>query len=282
MDDLILLCLVLFLFVRIIGLLVSIDFFHDTKDSKFIIIILGWLFWIIATIFPILINFVKITYLNELFLVLNVLFAVMGTLFYMWGFLTYYISIPFKILILISAFTITMPLLLYYLINYTVAVQFTAFILNFILITAYIIPPLVKKKFIKFMGKSIRWYLATIILFVSYFPLSGIAFFLGYSYGLYEAENVLLIIIYYTPTITSTILIILMLVHLEYTMSSRKNFELKDKFSHELGNIMQVINSSADLLKVRANLNEDEKSNLKLIDVKCQEASKLIKEIRNI
>ncbi|MFW9865266.1 MAG: hypothetical protein ACFFEN_04135 [Candidatus Thorarchaeota archaeon] len=282
MDDIILLCLVFFLFVRIIGFLVAIDFFHDTKDSKFIIIILGWIFWIIATIFPILINFIKATHLNESFLVLNVMFAVMGTLFYMWGFLTYYLSLPFKMLILLLAFIITMPLVLSFLINYTVAVQFTAFILNFILITAYVIPPIVKKKFIKFMGKSIRWYLATIILFVSFFPLSGLAFFSGYSYGLYEAENVLLIIIYYAPIVISTILIIIMLVHLEYTMSSRKNFELKDKFSHELGNIMQVINSSADLLKVRANLNEDEKSDLKLIDVKCQEASKLIKEIRDI
>lgn len=282
MDNLILLCLILLIFVRIIGLGVSIDFLHDTKDSKFIYLTLSWVFWIFATIFPLFLNFVKTTGLKEFFLVLNVIFAVIGTAFYIWGFLKYYLSVPFKFMALVLVISITVPLLLYFSINYTTSVQFAALLLNFLLIAAYVIPPLMKRKFIEFMGKSIRWFFATILLFVIYFPLSAIAFLSGYSYGLYNAENVFFIIIYYVPIISTTVLLIITLVHLEYTLSLRQNFELKDKFSHDLGNIMQVINSSADLLKIRANLNEEEKSNLELIDAKCQEASKLIKEIRKI
>ena len=45
---------------------------------------------------------------------------------------------------------------------------------------------------------------------------------------------------------------------------------------------MQVIYSSADLFKRVVKIENKEKENLDLIERKCKEASKLIKEIRNL
>lgn len=46
---------------------------------------------------------------------------------------------------------------------------------------------------------------------------------------------------------------------------------MKDNYSHNLGNIMQVINSSSDLYNLTSKLGEKEKQNLDLIQKKCKE-----------
>ena len=86
----------------------------------------------------------------------------------------------------------------------------------------------------------------------------------------------------YVPTISSAVLLIILLVHLEYTTFSREKSELKDKYSHNLGNIMQVIMSSSDFIKGVTRLEASQKEKLDLVEKKCKEAAKLIKEIREI
>lgn len=282
MNDLVLLCLIFFIFVRVIGLGVSIDFLYETKNKKFICFILSWSFWILAPIFPIFSSIVGSTNLQELFLVLNVLFSLLATIFYIWGFFKYFMSVPSKIMIsLITLLAVTI-FFLYFIIDYAISIQFSTFMILIVSVSLYVIPPLKKKNFKVYVGKSIRWYFVVISALFIYFPVSFIISFQGYSYGLYDAENSFLIILNYVPTISTTILSIILLVHLEYTISSRESFDLKDKFSHNLGNIMQVINSSSDLINISANLNEQETTNLKLIQAKCKEASKLIKHIRKL
>ncbi|MFX1571475.1 MAG: hypothetical protein ACFFB0_01900 [Promethearchaeota archaeon] len=282
MNDLILLCLIMFMCVRAIGLGVSIDFFYDSKDHKFLYFILCWCFWIVANIFPIIVDLTEINILMEFYLVLNILFAVLGFVFYIWGFFKYYLKVPFRFMVFLTIITITIPLLLYIIIDYISAILFSMFLLNILLLGGYIIPLVKKKDFIKYMGKSLRWYFAIILTFIIYFPVSAISISLGYSYGLYNAENTLIIILYYVPTISSTFLLIILLVHLEYTISSREKFGLKDKYSHNLGNIMQVIYSASDIVKRTTKIENEEEEKLDLIERKCKEASKLIKEIRKL
>jgi len=282
MNDLVLLCLIFFIFVRIIGLGVSIDFFYDTKDTKFIYFTLGWIFWIIANIFPIFADMAEVNALRELYYVLNIIFALVGFIFYIWGFFKYYMHVPFRIMTVLITLSIAIPFLLYFTINFTIAILFSVFLINILLLSGYIIPPVKRKNFIKYMGKSIRWYYATVFTFVLYFPISAISFLMGYRYGLYNVEDTLMIILYYVPTISSTVLLIILLVHLEYNISSHQKFELKDNFSHTLGNIIQAIQSYSDLINLSASLNTQETSNLELIRKKCKEASKLIKEIRKL
>jgi len=282
MNDLVFLCLLFFIFVRILGLGVSIDFYYDTKDTKFIYFTLGWFFWIIAAFFPILAIINENNYLFEPFVVLNALFAALGGIFCMWGLFKYFLSIQPRLMISIIIVSIVMPIFLYITISFKISIQFSSLVLNLTLVSTYVIIPLKRKNFKKDIGKSIRWFYATIFSFFILIPVSITISLSGESYGLYNSDNLLLLILNYVPTISSSILLIILLVHLEYTISSREKSELKDKFSHNLGNIMQVINSSSDLISLSANLNNQETSNLELIHKKCKEASKLIKEIRKL
>jgi hypothetical protein len=185
-------------------------------------------------------------------------------------------------MITLIAISITIPLLLHFIIDYTVAIAFSVVTFNVLLLSAYIVPPIKKKEFSKYMGKTIRWYYAIILTFFLYFPISIITFTLGYKYGLYNAEDPFLIMLYYVPAITSTILLIILLVHLEYTISSREKFELKDKYSHNLGNIMQAISSAYELFSSNIESVKESAELDNLLKSKITEAAKLIKDIREL
>lgn len=282
MNDLVLLCLILFICVRVIGLAVSIDYFHDTKDNRFIYLMLGWTLWIIAALFPIFSNIFQNDMLLEFHLFLNALFGLIGGIFYTWGFYSYFVSIQFKKLVVLLIISILLPFSLYILINFRTAIQVSTVLLNILIFAAYIFPRLLIKDFKSYLGKSNIWYYITLLSLVLYIPISVMTSLLGHNYGLYETENSLIIMLYYAPTISSSILFIILLVHLEYTTSTRQKNDLKDKFSHNLGNIIQVINSASDLIDMSANLKEQEKKNLSLVQAKCKESAKLIKEIRDL
>ncbi len=282
MNELVLLCLIFFIFVRAIGLGISLDFFYDTKDRKFILFILCWIIWILAALFPIFSDLVESNSLKELFLFINAVLAVIGGLFYIWGLFKYFMAVSFKIMIIIIVIIIFLSSLLFFLINYSLSILFSALILNLTMICAYIVPPLKKNDFKKYMGKSIRWFYSTIILSSIYITTSIITSLLGEGYGLYESENTMFIILNYVPTISGTVMLLVLLVHLEYTISTRKKSEITDKYSHNLGNIMQVIYSSSDIIKRIIKLDVKVEEKLELIERKCKEAANIINEIRNI
>jgi hypothetical protein len=100
--------------------------------------------------------------------------------------------------------------------------------------------------------------------------------------GSFQSQDFTMIVGAYTSIIIMTILVIAFIIHLEYTISHEQQNQLKDKYSHNLGNIMQVIYSSTDLFKKITNLESIDNDKLDLIERKCKEASELIKEIREI
>ena len=80
----------------------------------------------------------------------------------------------------------------------------------------------------------------------------------------------------------ASLLLIILLVHVEYNSSASQKFELKDKYSHNLGNILQTISSTFELI-IKEAFSETELNKMnKLIMDKIKEASKLLKEIREI
>lgn len=72
-----------------------------------------------------------------------------------------------------------------------------------------------------------------------------------------------------------------MIIHLEHNIANQEKFQLKDTYSHNLGNIIQVI-FSASLLSEMDKTAEGESEKLQLIQKKCNEASEIIKEIRKL
>ncbi|MFX0021024.1 MAG: hypothetical protein ACFE9S_01765 [Candidatus Hermodarchaeota archaeon] len=282
MNYFVLSSLVLYIPIRIIGLGISIDFLYDTRDKKFVYFILGWIFWIIGVLFPIFSSILELNSFKELFLVLNAMFAAVGTVFYVSGLLKYYMTVSFKIVIYVIVTFLLITSLLYFYFTYSLSILISSNFLNLAMFSTYIVPPLKKKDFIKYMGKSIRWYYLVIISSLLYLPSSIYISFSGESWGLYDSENILLIIINYLPPIVANVLLIILLVHIEYSTSSKQKFDLKDKYSHNLGNILQVIYSSSDILNLINNLEIGNKEKLELMRIKCKEASQLIKEIRDL
>jgi hypothetical protein len=243
---------------------------------------LGWTSWIVAALFPISTDIVKSNGIGEFLLFLNALFGLIGGIFYTWGFYRYFKIIHFKILELFLVISILVSFSLYFLTNYRLAIQFSSLLLNSLIFVVYLFPIFSIKDLKIFLGKSKLWYYITFVSLLIFIPFSIMASLEGYNYGLYEAENTLIIILYYVPTISSSILFIILLVHLEYTLSTHQKRDLKDKFSHNLGNIVQVIIAASELIEKNTNLKEQEKINLDLIQTKSRESAKLIKEIREL
>ncbi len=282
MNDLVLLSLIIFIFVRVIGLGISIDFLNGTKAEKFKFLTLGWLFWILAALTPIFSNLVENIYLKEFLLVLNAFLAALGAFFYLWGFLKYFMTVSFKKMVLLIIIFIISTVLFFLITDYTVTITFCAVFINLILISTFVIPPIKKKSFKKFMGRSIIWFYASVLTISLFFPVSIIITLQGYGYGLYNADDPVLIMFNYVPAIAANFSLIILLVHLEYTTSSRKQLELKDNYSHDLGNILQVISSAFELIEMKGR-SESETSELgELLKDKLNEAAKQIRDIREL
>ena len=87
---------------------------------------------------------------------------------------------------------------------------------------------------------------------------------------------------FHIPVLIAHIFVILFIVHLEYVSTNKKKNDLKDKYSHNLGNIMQAISSAQELIDDK-NIAKEKTSELNhLIKIKIDEASKLIREIRKL
>ncbi len=104
----------------------------------------------------------------------------------------------------------------------------------------------------------------------------------GYTFGFYYDEFSILMFINYFVGIINAIFILIYSIHLEYDILRNQKYRLRDKYSHDLGNLIQVIYSATDLTDVNDDLSKEKAENLELIQKKCEEAAKLIKEIKKI
>ncbi len=282
MNDLVLLSLIILFFIRVIGLGISIDFLNDTKAEKFKFITLGWVFLALGALPPIFSNLVENIYLKEILLVLNAFLVTLGAFFLLWGFLKYFMMVSFKKMISLIIIFIISTVLFFLITDYTVAITFCALCINLTLIITFGIPPIKKKGFKKYIGRSIIWFYASALMLSLFFLVSIIINLQGYGYGLYNADEPVLIMFNYVPPIVANICLIILLVHLEYTLSFRKQLELKDNYSHDLGNILQVISSAFELIEMKGR-SESETSELgELLKDKLNEAAKQIREIREL
>ena len=246
---------------------------------------LSWIFFIIGSLFGVIYNIQLHHILNISVLVLNTSFISVATIFYAWAIGKYSKSISDKNMVLLIGFTITLIIFVdFYEEIYTgrgLAFIIVYFIISLTIIFVYIIP-LSSKEFRKKMGKSLRWYYIAVICYFSYFPLFIITSSQGYGYGVYNAEDPGIIMLHYIPTLTATLLLILLQIHLEYNISDKVKFELKDKYSHDLGNIMQAISTANEIINKRETTEAEVTELGELVETKIKEASKLIREIREL
>ena len=284
MNELALLGIIILSAVRLIGLGVSLDYYFETKKRKFKLISFGWLIFFMSGLFVLAINFYNNIFLFEFFLVFNAILNTIGAIFVVTGIISYFIKIPIKIMIsYIITILLIVPIFIWFIFDYRIAINFSVVNLNLIYLYVFLLPIFKRNKFKAYMSRSNKLYYTACVVFFLYVPLSIIIVLQGYSFGLYYAENNVLVILNYTIAITITILIIIVFIQIEYSISSQKKNQLKDKYSHDLGNALQAIFSCFDLIDFKNSLNKDNAAILEdILKPKLKEASNLIKEIRNL
>ncbi|MGV9142009.1 MAG: hypothetical protein ACOC1X_03635 [Promethearchaeota archaeon] len=173
------------------------------------------------------------------------------------------ISVPSAILILLSDFEFVNSYML---------------IIGGVILSSGLLFPLLKYKQFKnkFRG-SIKWYFLLAFLIIVHTILSIINRTSQELFG-----EIVSVINDYTFAIIVAIIIIILTIHLEYNIMHEEKNKLIDKYSHDLGNIMQAIYSSCQLMNKKETNDEKLDDLEKLQSEKLKEASKLIKEIRKL
>lgn len=272
---------ILLISLRIIGLTISIEFQQELKESKFKVLIIGWFIWILAGILILPISISETQFLIEIFRLINSITGSIATLFIMMGLFSYFQKISWKILLILSTFFAFIPLTVFLLGFHYQAIDISNLIL-FLIVLVYTFLPLRKIEVFKLLIslKSLYWYLILVISISSFVIFYMIIIFQGYSFGFYSDEFSIPMFLNYFFGCIITIVMLIYSIHLEYDISKVQKYKLRDKYSHDLGNIVQVIYSAAILTNLEEDLSKEKAANLDLIQKKCEEAAKLIKDIK--
>ena len=273
--------ILLLISLRIVGLIIAIEFLCDLKESKFKILIIGWFIWIIAGFSALHLGIIENQLLSDILFLINGITTSIALLFVMMGLFSYFRELHQKTLIILSIIFVSVPFFAFLLGFYSLAFNLTSLFL-FLILAFYGIIPLKEKNIFKnkISIKSYYWYLIVLLTFYSMTLSLVISLFQGYSFGFYANEFSVPMFVNYFLGNVSTIALIIYSIHLEYDISKIQKFKLSDKYSHDLGNLIQVISSAAILTNVDEDLSKEKVENLDLIQKKCAEAAELIKDIR--
>ncbi len=273
--------ILLLIFLRVVGLIISIEFLRDLKESKFKILIIGWFIWILAGCSALISGVFESQLFSDIFLLINGITTSLAALFVMMGLFSYFQELPGKILGILSILFISFPLIAFLFEFYNIAFNLSSMFLFFIIVVFSIVPLKRKETFKNSISiKSYYWFVIVLLAFYSLTISYVIFIFQGYSFGFYADEFSIPMFVNYFLGNISTIALIIYSIHLEYDISKLQKFELGDKYSHDLGNLIQVISSAAILTNVDKGLSKEKVENLDLIQKKCEEVAKLIKDIR--
>jgi len=283
MHDIVFFSLLIVAILRILGIGISIDFYIEFKSSRYMILILGWSLWLIAGVLPLFSFMVTEAQLYEILILYNIILTTLGLLVLAYSLTSNYLTIQKRYIITYIVILFIVSHFLYFLANFNLTVSFVS-IYQQIMWLYLILLPIFKWKVFRHSIDRHTWYyfFSILILGVSYIPIAIIIYLRGFSYGLYDSNDVILISFNYGYLLLITVLLNILLVHLEYRLTQREKHALKDRYSHNLGNALQAVYTALELSK-NYDLNEnDEDMILKTSQDKIKEAAELLKEIRDL
>ena len=282
MNELVIFSLILLAIIRILGFWLSLDFYLKTKNFKFKVGMIGWILWSIASIMPVLTTF---SIIYELLLFYNLLFGILAILFLGYNLTSYFIEYEGrgKTIAIITILIIIFCHLLLIILGTELTISILAPFLNLLWLLIIITPILKWRSFHKLVDKTV-WYMFFILIAggIGYIPLGIIEIINGYDFGLYKVNDILIIGLHYGYFLFITMIFVLIIVHIEYKITENERRDLKDKYSHNLGNALQAINTSIELLKFSNLQDTDQEEIDHTLRSKLQEAADLIKNIREL
>jgi len=271
-------------FIRIIGLGVGIDFLIVSKKKRFRAQVAGWTIWTLGSIFQLISQF---TTDSNLIKIMDYLFGtatLVGAFLISVSIIVYFRHIPVLNIFLITLLLVAFPLIILIFFDLSTAVTFS--ILGGFLIIAFLygFGLLEGQNFKQTVGESVKWFYALIIVgtvqMVTFtlFTLGGINLSVTSS----QIEDLFALTIINSFAIATTVLTVVLLIHLENSRSNLYNFQLKDKYSHDLANIIQIIASAIHLVEKESLSVNDKEESIELLDQKLQEVLELLQEIRTL
>lgn len=271
-------------FIRLIGLGVGLDFLLSRKKKRFQGQVAGWTIWTLASIFQILAQIAHEELLITTFDLIFAIFTLVGSFLISVSIIVYFMDVPARFIFIFTLILLILPLTVFLLFGIEIAVNFCIFF-SFILVGGlYAVGILGGKNFKQKMGQSIKWFYAMIgtgilqLVVYIYITLQGVN--LGVSSV--ELENEILVGVNNTFSIAILVFTLVLLIHLENTRANLYNYQLKDKYSHDLGNILQVMLTAIYFIEEKSLPADEKEKIIDLLNQKSQEVSALIQEIRSL
>jgi hypothetical protein len=256
--------------------------YYKTKEKRHFLQFAGWLFLIISGLTPFgLILTLDIFLINSIRL-LNVVCLNIGLFLLTTGLTMYFRPYARNTIIGSLVIIIIVPLLIS-LIDVSIAVNISV-IIEFLLIAVFIIGVNFNRKKIKDLLKySYELIILLTVLLIAFVVVYVFVIIRApeYHHGLYMSTDVIAIIAYYSAVATVTLLGLMVFSHIEQTIYLKKKDQLKDDYSHKIGNILQVIMGAGTANKSITNQHEADE-NTDLILEKTEEAGELLKKIRDM
>lgn len=270
--------------VRLIGFGAGLDFFLGTRRQRFLAQVLGWLISSIAGFCHLISFLVEDGLLKELSFLLFGICTSVGVFLITISIMLYFKETTIKVVFLICIGLVCLPILLYLVIGLDIAVNFSLYSSYLIIAGIYFLGLIENTAFKQEVGASIKWFYVIIIVGILQVLVILLLTFQGYNLGLYDAHFLDDYVIFVNNAMSIGILAVtvVLLIHLENSRSERYNYRLKDKYSHDLGNIIQVIVGGMQLVESKQIADTEKRDTLLLINQKCAEGAELIQEIRNL
>ncbi|MFX0065799.1 MAG: hypothetical protein ACFFC7_26800 [Candidatus Hermodarchaeota archaeon] len=280
--------MIILTFIRCIGLGISVNTYLTLRKKRSLYLISGWISWVLAGILPIFAYNTSNKFFHELLLTFNATFMLDGFILIIVGIISYYRTIPTKIASIIIIGLFILPPFLTILGLYEVAINLIAVPLLYLAFFLTVIGAWRERpKMRKAVGREIKWYYITaiygIIVLIGFFYLSATSNS-DVSYGLYESTNELAIMINYLLGIGVAILAAINMFALEYGIITTQKFVLKDNYSHDLGNMIQVVMGCAYVIRHFQTISNEPEvvAMLDKIENTSLKAGKLIEEVRKL
>ena len=258
--------------IRTLGIIESIGFWIRGKKIRFIYFILGWACWTLeGLVTPIRMNQNN----NGIFQFLDVgseLLISLGALLIAVGIGSYMFNIKVKMVLISSLILIIIPSFFLFINMYFLAKSFSTLTLLVLAPSLLLMGILNRNKLQDVVGYNIIWFYVAI----------GFSVIYGLVYILVGSNPDFATVEFLFSTLL-TIFLLILLIHFEQGVVEKDKFWLKDKYSHDLGNILQMIRGSASLIeKTPASEKKDIIEFLSLVEEKWIEASRLLNEIRGL
>jgi hypothetical protein len=270
--------------IRLVGFGVGIDFYLGTRRHKFLAQVFGWSIFALAGVFHLLSFLSNDVVLKEIFFLLFGICTSVGVFLVSVSIMLYFRLTTKTNVSIIACVLAGLPVLLYILLSLNIAVSFSLFSAYLIVAGIYVLGVIEKEKFKKEVGASIKWFYAIVGVGMIQVLVIILLTIQGYSLGVYDVhtQDDMLLLINNTMSIAILVITVVLLIHLETSRSERYNYRMKDKYSHDLGNLIQVIVSGMQLVEAGQITDSEKRETIVLINQKCEEVAELIHEIRSL